>query len=124
MNGSVVDASRKTAKRYRQRRRAEHVQVNILRGMCKEMPPTQAMVFMSYLNQFPELHWPGHYRYFTPAWAVTIRTLGIKRRAFWRMTRALVGLGYLERRWCGMLRGMWEYRIDFDKLTRYDTTQP
>ena len=52
MNSSIINFTRRDQRRYRQRRQAEHVQVQILRGMTREMPPLQAMVFMGYFHQW------------------------------------------------------------------------
>jgi hypothetical protein len=116
MNGTV-NFTRCERRRHKQRIEAQGNQVAILRGMAREMSPMQAIVFMSYFNQFPELARPGNDNYFSPAWAVTIRTMGIKRRAFWKMTSNLVELGFLDVR--PHLFKADEYRIMFDKLAKY-----
>lgn len=118
MNGVAFSHSQR--RRFSQKTHAEATQTNILKGMVKIMPPLQAMVFMSYFNQFPE-RYSGirNDYYFQPDWVTTIRQLHLSRRVFWKMTRALVGLGYLQRRWCGLLRGWWEYQIAFEKLKRF-----
>jgi len=77
----------------------------------------QAIVFMSYFNQFPERFVKSNDNYFQPDARATIKQLGIKRRAFWKMTRALVTLGLLQRRRKGLRR---EYRIVFGKLDKYE----
>jgi hypothetical protein len=130
MNGIPVEFSRKQRRRQKQRIHAESAQVLILRGMAKEMAPTQAVVFMSYFNQFPELAVAGNDNYFFPAWGATCAQLGIKRRVFWEMTENLVRLGFLEEGWPGVLGISWlgrlflkhEYRIAFDMLKKY--TEP
>jgi acyl carrier protein phosphodiesterase len=109
-------ATRRFQKRARHRIRAERTQIHLLRRLCKEMPPTQAIVFMSYFNQFPERFVRGNDNYFRPDWATTIRQMKLKRRAYWKMTRALVTLGFLERRRRGLRA---EYRIVFEKLDKY-----
>jgi|GEM_PF-1972281 hypothetical protein len=118
MNGAALNFTRRDFRHARQRIGAEKLQARILREMAREMPPTQAIVFMSYFHQFPEFA-HGNDNYFKPAWARTCGQLQIRRRAFWKMTRALIDLGFLERRWCGLLRGWWEYRIVFEKLEKY-----
>jgi acyl carrier protein phosphodiesterase len=113
---SLIHATRRFQKRARHRLRAEKTQVHLLRRLCKEIPPTQAIVFMSYFNQFPERFVKGNDNYFRPDWVTTIRQMGIKRRAFWKMTRALVETGLLESRRKGLHK---EYRIMFDELGKY-----
>ncbi len=127
MNGATIDFTRKGYKHARQRIHAEKAQVAILRGMSKEMPPTQAIVFMSYFNQFPERYVHANGDYFSPDWRTTVKQLGIRRSDFWKMTRALVELGFLYRRrhalplFGRMVKvGPVEYRIDFDKLAKYE----
>ncbi len=119
MKHNGVAFTRRSRKRYDRKTRAEHAQVDILRGLSKEMPPTQAMVFMSYFNQFPERYQRGHDNYFRPDAFTTISQLRLRRRMFWRMTRDLVKRGLLEQRREKRFPWPREYRIVFDKLEKY-----
>lgn len=119
MNGQGIDFTRRDRKRARQRINAEKAQVRILRGLTKEMPPIQAIVFMSYFNQFPERwdHRDKEYYFLPDPWP-TIRQLGIKPRVFRKLTRNLVDQGWLKKRSRG-LRGPAQYRVMFERLDKY-----
>jgi hypothetical protein len=119
MNGTTVDFTKRGHKRARQRIAAEKLQASILRGMAKDMPPMQAMVFMAYFHQFPARFVDGKQNYFSPDHLTTIRQLGIKRRAYRKMTRALARLGFLETRRVKPWKRA-EYRVVFEKLDKYE----
>jgi hypothetical protein len=119
MKHNGVAFTKKYRKRFDHKSSAEHSQADILRGMKSEMPPMQAIVFMSLFHQFPERFIYGEDNFFRPDALTTCVQLRIKRRAYWAMTHNLERLGYVRRRRASTVPWRREVRINFDKLAKF-----